>query len=151
MELDELLQRKIMMDRLRDLDGRPAPEANSELSERELRLDNEFLRDMIRDLQRQLEEANATNKRNSEQLIKLYDLLEKQQATIERLQSQLLVSNKMRFGSPSVKGIEKKTSIRGRHDDKDDFDGTSGSLTVALEDEPESTSTKKSKGNRRKG
>ena len=49
----------------------------------------------------------ATNKRISEQLIKLYDLLEKQQATIENLQSQLLVSNKMHFGSPSVKGIEK--------------------------------------------
>lgn len=108
MELDELLQRKIMMDRLRDLDGRPAPEANSELSERELREMIEFLQGMIRDLQRQLEEANATNKRNSEQLIKLYDLLEKQQSTIEKLQSQLLVSNKMRFGSPSVKGIEKR-------------------------------------------
>ena len=158
MELDELFQRKIMMDRLRDLDGRPAPEANSELSERELREMIEFLQGMIRDLQRQLEEANATNKRNSEQLIKLYDLLEKHQtanaklqATIEKLQSQLLVSNKMRFGSPSVKGIEKKTSSRGKHDDKDDFDGTSGSLTVAIEDEPEMASTKKSKGTSRKG
>lgn len=153
MELDELLQRKIMMDRLRDLDGRPAPETNSELSERELREMIEFLQGMIRDLQRQLEEANATNKRNSEQLIKLYDLLEKQQSTIEKLQSQLLVSNKMRFGSPSVKGIEKKTSSRGKHDDKDDFDGTSGSLTVAIADESEieSSTTTKSKGNSRKG
>ncbi|MCQ2564186.1 MAG: IS66 family transposase, partial [Mogibacterium sp.] len=151
MALDELLQRKIMMDRLRDLDGRPAPEANSELSERELREMIEFLQGMIRDLQRQLEEANVTNKRNSEQLIKLYDLLEKQQATIEKLQSQLLVSNKMRFGSPSVKGIEKRTSSRGKHDDKDDFDGTTGSLTAAIEDESEIASTKKGKGNSRKG
>ena len=68
MALDELLQRKMMMDRLRDLDGRPALEANSELSERELREMIEFLQGMIRDLQHQLEEANATNKRNSEQL-----------------------------------------------------------------------------------
>lgn len=57
----------------------------------------------------------------------------------------------MRFGSPSVNGIEKKTSGRGKHDDKDDFDGTSGSLIVAIEDESEPASTKKSKGNRRKG
>ena len=85
MELDELLQRKIMMDRLRDLDGRPAPEANSELSERELREMIEFLQGMIRDLQRQLEESNATNKRNSEQLIKLYDLLEKHQTANAKL------------------------------------------------------------------
>ena len=151
MALDELLQRKMMMDRLRDLDGRPAPEANSELSERELREMIEFLQGMIRDLQHQLEEANAANKRNSEQLIKLYDLLEKQQATNEKLQAQLLVSNKMRFGSSSVKGIEKKTSSRGKHDDKDDFDGTLGSLTVAIEDESEPTATKKSKGTSRKG
>lgn len=158
MELDELLQRKIMMDRLRDLDGRPAPEANSELSERELREMIEFLQGIIRDLQHQLEEANNTNRRNSEQLDRLYKLVETSQAEqkrllsiIESLQSQLAVGKKMHFGSKSVKGIDTKQESKGRDDDKDEFDGTSGSLTISVEDESESRQGRQSKGNSRKG
>ena len=42
--------------------------------------------------------------------------------------------NSMAFGpSKSQKGIEKKKPVRGRHDDKDDFDGTSQSLAPAEE------------------
>lgn len=147
-----------MMDRLLDLDGRPAPEANSEMTERELRQDNEFLRDMIRDLQRQLEEANQANRRNSEQLDRLYKLVESSQAEqkrllsiIERLQTQLAVGKKMHFGSKSVKGIDRKPESRGKDDDKDDFDGTPGSLTVSVQEESESKPCRKSKGNSSKG
>lgn len=57
--------------------------------------------------------------------------LKKMNAT---LQQRLNLMNSMAFGpSKSQKGIEKKKPVRGRHDDKDDFDGTSQSLAPAEE------------------
>ena len=55
--------------------------------------------------------------------------LKKMNAT---LQQRLNLMNSMAFGpSKSQKGIEKKKPVRGRHDDKDDFDGTPQSLAPA--------------------
>ena len=55
--------------------------------------------------------------------------LKKMNAT---LQQRLNLMNSMAFGpSRSQKGIEKKKPVRGRHDDKDDFDGTPQSLAPA--------------------
>ena len=155
MEIDELLQMKIQMDRLRELDGRPAPEPDGELSNQELRRLVAFLREMIHDLQQQLEEANNTNQRNSEQLDRLYKLVESSQAKeqqlltiIEKLEAQLAVGKKMHFGSKSAKGIERKQESKGKNEDKDDFDGTAGSLTTQKEDaatgEPENKPSKRS-------
>jgi len=60
-------------------------------------------------------------------------------------------NKKMRFGSKSVKGIDRKPEPRGRHDDKDEHDGTSGSLVIN-EDEPvEESPQRQSKGTSRKG
>lgn len=159
MEFDELLQRKINMDRLRALDGRPAPEPDIELSNQQLREMVGFLRGLVRELQQQLEEANSTNAKNSEKLDKLYKLIETSQseqqrllAIIDKLQSQLAVGKKMHFGSKSVKGIDKKQESKGKNDDKEEFDGTPGSLTVSVEEETEESKTSKpSKGNSRKG
>ena len=50
------------------------------------------------------------------------------------LQQRLNLMNSRVFGpSKSQKGIEKKKPVRGRHDDKDDFDGTPQSLAPAEE------------------
>lgn len=57
--------------------------------------------------------------------------LKKMNAT---LQQRLDLMNSRVFGpSKSQKGIEKKKPVRGRHDDKDDFDGTFQSLAPAEE------------------
>jgi len=162
MDLEELFQRISNMERILELGNRPAPESGSEMTREQLIADNNFLREMLRELQRQLEEANQTNKQNGEQIVKLYNLIdsdreearaEKQKllAIIESLQSQLAENKKMRFGSKSVKGIDKKPENRGRHDDKDDFDGTSGSLNAQGEEPEITTESNQSKGHSRKG
>lgn len=66
MELDELLQRIRNQQQLEAMTERPAHVTDSERTMQELRADNGFLRHTIVDLQRQLEEFNAINKRNSE-------------------------------------------------------------------------------------
>ena len=158
MDLEELLQRITNMERILELDTHPAPESGSEMTREQLIADNRFLRETLRELQRQLEEANQTNKQNGEQIVKLYQLLdsdkeEKQKllAIIESLQSQLAENRKMRFGSKSVKGIDKKPENKGKHDDKDDFDGTPGSLSTQGEEPEPSAEIKQSKGHNRKG
>lgn len=66
------------------------------------------------------------------------------------LQQRLNLMNSMAFGpSKSQKGIEKKKPVRGRHDDKDDFDGTSQSLAPAEEpaEQPREEKLQRSQGN----
>lgn len=128
MERDELLQRIRNQHQLDAMTERAPHVEDSELDVQELRLDNAFLREMIKDLQRQLEESNAINKRNGEQLDRLYKMLDNSQeekakflAIIENLQTQLAVGKKMHFGSKSLKGMGKKQEVRGKDDDKDDF------------------------------
>lgn len=110
-EVDELLQRIRNQQHLEAMAERPPHVADTELTMQELRADNEFLSGMIRDLQHQLEESNAINKRSSEQLDRLYKKLDSSQeekqkflSIIENLQSQLAVNNKMMYGRKSVKG-----------------------------------------------
>lgn len=158
MELDELLQRIRNQQQLDAMAERPPHVTDSERTMQELRADNEFLRRMIVDLQRQLEETNAINKRNSEQLDRLYKMLDNSQeekkqflAIIEKLESQLAVSNKMMYGRKSVKGIGKSKENKGRDDDKDDFDGTSGSIALSVEEETPEEPSKPSSVTSRKG
>ena len=42
------------------------------------------------------------------------------------------------ISSKNLKGIERKKTVRGKHDDKDNFDGTS---TASPSEDPESDST----------
>ena len=158
MELDELLQRIRNQQQLEAMAERPPHVTDSERTMQELRADNEFLRRMIVDLQRQLEESNAINKRNSEQLDRLYKMLDNSQeekrqflAIIEKLESQLAVSNKMMYGRKSVKGIGKVKESKGRDDDKDDFDGTPGSISVSVEAEAPADTSRQSSVTSRKG
>lgn len=54
--------------------------------------------------------------------LKEYKKLEKERnALIERLS---LVNTQTYASSKSLKGIERKKTVKGKHDDKDDFDGT---------------------------
>lgn len=166
MEIEELLKRIQNIERLGELETRPAPEQDSEMTIQQLREDNQFLRGMLRDLQAQLEESNAVNRRNSEQLDRLYKLVESQSeqlkasqeekkqflVIIEKLESQLAIGKKMHFGSKSMKGTHKKPESHGKDDGKDDFDGTSGSLTQEIEEEePEQESSTKARSSDRKG
>lgn len=59
----------------------------------------------------------------------LHNLQELQREN-EDLKASARVSKKHRFGSPSQKGITNKKEVSGRDDNKDDFDGTAGSLSV---------------------
>lgn len=81
------------------------------------------------------------------ELDRLYKMLDSSQeekrqflAIIEKLESQLAVSNKMMYGRKSVKGIGMVKESKGRDDDKDDFDGTPGSISVSVEEETQACS-----------
>lgn len=135
------------------------PRKNGKRQRQNLRADQvSFLRGKVREQQQQLEEAQKTNKQNRDKLERLYKLMESSQAEqkkllaiIERLQSQLAVGKKMHFGSKRVKGIDWNLESKGRDDDKEDFDGTSESLTQSVKEKEASKTSRQNKGNSRKG
>ena len=99
--------------------------------------------------------TNALLKANSkaEKLVLEYKLRDKEYKTLEKKYRALverlsLMNSQVYSSSKSLKGIDRKKSCKGKHDDKDDFDGTPQSPVPTEEaaDQPqESQSAKQSK------
>lgn len=75
--------------------------------------------------------TNALLKANSkaEKLVLEYKLRDKEYKTLEKKYRALverlsLMNSQVYSSSKSLKGIDRKKSCKGKHDDKDDFDGT---------------------------
>ena len=140
MELDELLQRIRNLERAQALADKPSSEP--EFTMQELKADNQFLRNLLRDKDRQMESIQTrldhimTQLDNSshqiESLLTTISELHKTIATLQKeksdLQSRLNVVNKEHYGSSKRQNGRKKESGRDQNKDKNDFDGTLSSL-----------------------
>jgi hypothetical protein len=100
----------------------------------------------LEEIKEELQRANATIAENTSEQKRLNALvlsltnqlndslqLNREQALkIANLEASSRVSKKHRFGSSSQKGITNKETLSGRYDDKDDFDGTSSSVSTSI-------------------
>jgi len=159
--LDELLKRVQMMQRLEGIKteeiSEDDPYASMEkdqlismihfLVKREEERAQEIQE--LKDLIRELKETHKEDVKAQQRLLKAIDDMSRRQADtdaenkelrreIKNLLSQISVSNKVRFGSTSQKGIKKKAAPEhDREKDKDEFDGTNGAaMSMASQAEP---------------
>ena len=107
----------------------------------------QFLFTQLEDIKEELRRANATIAENASEQKRLnalvlsltnqlHDALQANKELslkLEDKESASRVSKKHRFGSSSQKGIAKKDEVKGRDDDKDDFDGTAASIQTSME------------------
>ncbi len=182
MEKDELLKRVLMMQRLQGMETEPIsaedPYASMEKDqlismihflvkrEDERAQENQELKDMVKELR----DTHKQDVKTQSNLMKSIDRLTNQvadlttqnktlQQKVNDLLSQISVGNKVRFGSTSQKGTKKKaTPVQDREKDKDDFDGTNGTVMssntqadVTLTEEMESTEQTQKSFEYRKG
>ena len=175
MEQDELLKRVLMMQRLQGMETEPIsaedPYASMEKDqlismihflvkrEDERAQENQELKDMVTELR----DTHKQDVKTQTNLMKSIDRLTNQvadlttqnktlQQKVNDLLSQISVSNKVRFGSTSQKGVKKKTEpVQDREKDKDEFDGTNGAamssntqVTTSTEDSESTEQTQKS-------
>lgn len=140
MELDELLQRIQNLERVQSLADRPEPEP--EFTMQELKADNEFLRNLLREkdlkldeIQRRLDLILKQQESSGRQMETLLSTIAHLQETISKLekeksdlQSRLNVVNKEHYGSSKRQNGRKKDNGRDLDKDKNDFDGTPTSL-----------------------
>ena len=107
----------------------------------------QFLFTQLEDIKEELRRANVTiaehaseQKRLNALVLsltnQLHDALQANKELslkLEDKESASRVSRKHRFGNSSQKGIAKKDEVKGRDDDKDDFDGTAASIQTSME------------------
>lgn len=80
-----------------------------------------------------IDKLSAQNKK-AEKILLEHQVMSKEYKKLEKKYNDLLdrmtLANTQTYGSSkSQKGIDKKKSVKGKHDDKDDFDGTPTSLS----------------------
>ena len=146
MELDEILQRKLNIERLSELANRPDsddPHAEMDPIQKSYLID--FLTEMVREKEEQMKELLSrldSLQQKLDESIQLQKSSQKVEAelrkTIAQLQyekatlvSRLGIRNKEQFDtSKSRKGKGGKRTTKGKNDGRDDFDGTKESLTA---------------------
>lgn len=147
MELDELLQRIRNLERVQALADKPASEP--EFTMQELKADNQFLRNLLREKDQKLDEIQQrldmilkqqeaslrqqeSSLRQQEALLSTISRLNETISRLEKeksdLQSRLNVVNKEHYGSSKRQNGRKKSGGRDLDKDKNDFDGTLSSL-----------------------
>ena len=143
--MDDLAKRRLYRRHLEEQENNPAVPYNPcvGMSSEEMGRFVMHLMDQLDAIREELKRANETISSNTlEQqrlnalVLSLTEQLHDAQQTnaelsriIADLQSSARVSKKLRFGSSSQKGSKQVDEISGRDDNKDDFDGTSDSLS----------------------
>ena len=145
--MDELAKRILYRRQLEELENKPALPYNpcDGMRPEEMSRYIQFLFEQIQqkdaqmeqfaEIKEELKRANMEQQRLNALVLSLTQQLHEAQQTIAELvrknedqQSSLRVYKKHRFGSPSQKHRNKVENVSGRDDNKDDFDGTAGSL-----------------------
>ena len=140
MELDELIQRIQNLERVQALADKPEPEPGFTMQE--LKADNEFLRNLLKekedklvDIQQRLDLVLRQQNNSYKQIESLISTITQLHLTISRLerknqdlQSRLNIVNKEHYGSSKRQNGRKMSKGRDLNKDRNDFDGTSSSL-----------------------
>lgn len=148
MNQEELQNRILMRNHLEQQEFQPVAPYNPStgMSPEEMNRYIQFLFKQLEEIKEELQRANATIAENASEQKRLNALvlsltnqlndslqLNREQALkIANLEASSRVSKKHRFGSSSQKGITNKETLSGRDDDKDDFDGTSSSVSTSI-------------------
>ena len=149
MNQEELQNRILMRNHLEQQELHPAApySPSTGMSPEEMHRYIQFLFTQLEDIKEELRRANATIAENASEQKRLnalvlsltnqlHDALQANKELslkLEDKESASRVSKKHRFGSSSQKGIAKKDEVKGRDDDKDDFDGTAASIQTSME------------------
>lgn len=135
--MEELAKRILHLKQLEALEQQPAVLYNpcDGMSSEETSRFVLFLMEQLESIKEELRNSTAEQKRLNalvlsltEQLHAAQQTIAEQSHTIENLMSSARVSKKNRFGSSSQKGTGKTPEVSGCNDNKDDFDGTPGSI-----------------------
>ena len=135
--MEELAKRILHLKQLEKLEQQPAVPYNpcDGMSSEETSRFVLFLMEQLESIKEELRNSTAEQKRLNalvlsltEQLHAAQQTIAEQSRTIENLMSSARVSKKNRFGSSSQKGTGKTPEVSGCNDNKDDFDGTPGSI-----------------------
>lgn len=135
--MEELVKRILHLKQLEALEQQPAVPYNpcDGMSSEETSRFVLFLMEQLESIKEELRNSTAEQKRLNalvlsltEQLHAAQQTIAEQSRTIENLMSSARVSKKNRFGSSSQKGTGKTPEVSGCNDNKDDFDGTPGSI-----------------------
>ena len=135
--MEELVKRILHLKQLEALEQQPAVPYNpcDGMSSEETSRFVLFLMEQLESIKEELRNSTAEQKRLNalvlsltEQLHAAQQTIAEQSHTIENLMSSARVSKKNRFGSSSQKGTGKTPEVSGCNDNKDDFDGTPGSI-----------------------
>lgn len=125
---------------------------------------NEDVQKRLDVIMKQLDASQKTNEANAKvlaRMINIVDALKEEKDALakelEKQKSQNAINKKFRFGSKSQKGTSKKTSEKGRDEEKEEHDGTNGTIVNEPSDaeasmpEPKPESTQKQERPYRKG